>query len=110
MIELIYVDDVLLFGTEQDSIDKFVKELQYDCLSFNIEEDVYDFLGFEFKTEKHSGKVTLNQGGSTKKVLKEVGMLDSNNKITPVETMILGKDADGTPFDKTWDYASVVGF
>ena len=36
-------------------------------------------------------------------------MLDDNKNTTPSETITLVTDADGTPFDKPWEYASVVG-
>ena len=70
---------------------------------------MYYFFLVEVKADKHPGKVTLNQGGCNKKVLKTVGMLDSNNKINPSEILPLGKDADGPPFDEPWLYSSVVG-
>ena len=54
-------------------------------ISLTVENDLYAFLGVEFNTDKKSGKVTLTQGGLTKKVLKRVGMLDSNKKTTPAE-------------------------
>ena len=37
IIELIYVDDLLFFGTDQDNIDEFVKELEDAGLSLNVE-------------------------------------------------------------------------
>ena len=69
---------------------------------------MFDFLGVEVNTDKQSGKVTLAQGGLTKKVLKKVGMLDSNKTITPESTIPLVTDSDGPPFDEPWEYASVV--
>ena len=67
------------------------------------------FLGAEVRTDKKSEKATLTQGGLTKKVLNTVGMLDSNKKITPEETMPLVTDAYVPSFDKPWEYASIVG-
>ena len=99
MIELIYVVYVLFFGPDQYIIDEFIKELEDDGLLLTVEEEVYDFLGFEVKTDKKSGELTLTQGGLTKKVLKTVEMLDSNNNITPTATISLVTDTDGPPFD-----------
>ena len=42
-------------------------------------------------------------------MLKKVGMLDNNNKITPAPTMSLGTYTDGPPFDEPWENDSVVG-
>ena len=46
MIALIYVDDVLLIGPDQDNIDEFIKELEDTFLSLNVEDDVYLFFLF----------------------------------------------------------------
>ena len=48
------------------------------------------------------GKVTLTQGGFTKKFLKTVGMLDINDNIHPAATIPLGTDYNGPPFDEPW--------
>ena len=45
MISLIYVDGVLLFGTEQDNIDEVIKEIEDSGLSLTVEEDVYTLFG-----------------------------------------------------------------
>ena len=83
MISIIYADDVLFFVPNQDNIDEVINELEDYGLLLNVEGYVYDLLGVEVNTDNQSGKVTLTQGGSTNKVLKEVGILDSNNKTTP---------------------------
>ena len=44
MIEIIYVDDVLFFFTDQYKIDEAIKELEYSSLSFTVREGVYAFL------------------------------------------------------------------
>ena len=46
MIALIYVDDVLLIGPDQDNIDEFIKELEDTFISLNVEDDVYLFFLF----------------------------------------------------------------
>ena len=68
---------------------------------------MYALFGVEVETVKQSGKVTLNQGGLNKKLLKIVGMLYSNTEITLESTMALGTDDDGPTLDETWEYASV---
>ena len=83
MIALIYVDAVLFFGSNQDTIDVFIKGLEYSSTLLTVEEYVYDFFGVGVDTDNKSSKVTLAHGGLKKKVLKTVGMLDSNKEITP---------------------------
>ena len=48
------MDDVLLFGTDQDNIDEVIKELEYAGLSLTVKEDGYDFLGVGVKPDKQS--------------------------------------------------------
>ena len=55
---------------------------------------MYYFLVVEDNTDNQSVNVTLTQGGLSKKVLNTVVMLDSNNNITPSETMTLVTDDD----------------
>ena len=71
-IALIYVYDGLFFGPDQDDIYEVIKELDDTGKSLTVEEDVYAFLGVEVYNDKNSVKVTLTQGGFTKKVLKKV--------------------------------------
>ena len=104
----IYVYDVLLFGPDQGNIDEVIKEFKDYGLYLNVVKYVYDLLRIEVNTDKKSDKVTLVQGGLTKKVLKTVRILYSNNKTTPSATLPLGIDDDVPPFDKTLKYASVV--
>ena len=102
IIELIYVDDLLFFGTDQDNIDKVIKELEDAGLQLNVEGDVYAFLAVEVNTEKHSVKVALTQVGLTNKVSKAAEMLDSNKMVTPAATIPLGTDNDRPSFDEPW--------
>ena len=51
MIALIYVDFLLLFGTNQDKIYEAIKELEDSGVSLTVEKDVYNFLVFEVKTD-----------------------------------------------------------
>ena len=44
VIEIIYVDDVLLFVTDQYKIDEVIKELEDSSISFTVGEGAYDFL------------------------------------------------------------------
>ena len=54
MVAIIYVDDVLLFGPDQDNIDEVIKELEDAGLSLTVKEYGYDFLGVEVKPDKQS--------------------------------------------------------
>jgi hypothetical protein len=105
----IWITAVPYFGPDQAKIDEFIKELKDSGMTLTMEDDVYAFLEVEVKTSKETGRVTLNQSGLTRKVLRSTGMQDSNRKHTPANTMPLGTDADRELFHEDWDYALVVG-
>ena len=107
-ISIIYVNDVLLFDPDQYKVDEVTEELEDAGIQLTFEEDMYALLGVEVNTDNHSGKVTLTQGGFTKKVLNTEGMLYSNKKKTTEVIMPFVTDAEGPTFDKTCQYASVV--
>ena len=52
IISIIYFDNVLFFGPDQDNIDESIKELEYSRLLLPVEADVYAFLVVEVRTEK----------------------------------------------------------
>ena len=69
---------------------------------------MYSFLAVEVNSDMHSYKVTPTKVVLTKRALKKVLMLDNNKNTTTAEKIPLGTDADGTPFDKLWEYVSSV--
>ena len=110
IIALIYNDDVLLFGPDQYNIDEVIRELEDYGILLTVEEDVHAFLCVEVKTDNNSGKVTLTQGGLTKKLMNTLGMLYGNNNITLSSIYPLVKDAGAPPFDEPWYFDFLLGF
>jgi hypothetical protein len=107
-IILVYVDDCLFFGPDERKIEAFIKELQDDGMSLTKEDDAFHFLGVEVLTHD-DGRVELLQKGLIQKILKLLGMENTNPKKTPASSIPLGTDADGDPFDEDWNYASAIG-
>ena len=70
--------------------------------SLTVEKCVYALLVVKVNTDNQSVKVTLTQGGLTKKVLKAAVILDSNKKINTEERIPLIIDTNVTPFDEPW--------
>ena len=50
IVALIYVDDVILFGTNQDNINEVIKELYDDGIFLTVDDNVYTLLGVGVKT------------------------------------------------------------
>jgi histone deacetylase 1/2 len=109
MIVLVYVDDCLFFGPDQDKIDEVIANLRNNGLTLTVEaDDAYAFLGVDVRPNEEGG-YTMTQDGLTNKVLRTVSMGTLNSKATPADASPLGSDGEGEPFSEGWGYASVVG-
>ena len=65
-------------------------------------------LSIDKKKSKNS-LIELTQTGLIDRILLALGLDDCNPKSTPAPRQALGKDPDGVPFSKDFNYASVVG-
>ena len=110
MIILVYCDDCLMFGKDQNKIDKMIAEMRVKFPGgITVEESVFAFLGVELSQDKKTGKTRLSQSGLTKKILTTTKMLDCHTKRTPALAVTLGSNQFGEMCGEDWDYASVVG-
>jgi hypothetical protein len=110
VICLLYVDDCLFFGQDENKIRELVNEIQDTGFELTIEEDVYAFLGIEVKFDSDSGTVTLTQTGLLKKIISLCSLEDLNSKGTPADSSPLGPGTDADlPHDESWQYASLIG-
>ena len=109
VILLIYVDDCLIFGPDDKTIDEIISGLKekHDLDEQEMSRDVYGYLGIEVNLSGDT--VELLQTGLTDKILKNVGMEDCNPCETPAKEEFLVKDTDGEPFNEDWDCASILG-
>lgn len=107
---LVYVDDCLFFGRDQDKIRALVKEIEDAGFDLTIEDDVYAFLGVEVQFNSTDGTVTLTQTGLINKIIQLVGLEDGNSKGTPADKDPLGPGLEDDPnHDANWAYASAIG-
>jgi hypothetical protein len=108
VIILTYMDDCLLFATDQKKIDQVLESIEKSGLQFTIKDDAFTFLGVKLK--KHDdGTVELLQKALIDKVLLSCNMLECNTKSTPANQTPLGSNAQGPAFDWSFDYALIVG-
>lgn len=78
----LYVDDGLVFATEEKYLSNFVCTLQ-DKFNVTIEEATY-FLGLQIE-QKESGLILINQRSYTKRVLQKFNMSNAFPVSTPIE-------------------------
>ena len=74
------MDELFFISTDQYKIPEYIEEREDSYISFSFENNVYALFVVEVKTDNQSGKVTLNQGWLTNKVMNKVVILDSNRQ------------------------------
>ena len=110
MTVLVYCDDCLLFGRDQQKIDDMIAEMRIKFPGgITVEDSVFAFLGVELVQDPKTRKTKLSQSGLTKKVLAATKMTDCHAKRTPASAVTLGSNPRGEACCEDWDYASVVG-
>lgn len=109
LVALVYVDDVLFFGTSDAIIDEMIATLKRD-FDLKVEEDVFAFLGIEIIKDKKGNAISLRQSGLVDRIIRATGMENANAVKTPATTVGLGADVGGKERrNEEWSYASVVG-
>ncbi len=114
MICVIYVDDTIFAGPNQDMIDEEINQLgikqpnEEQPLEFRDEGEISVFLGIKIE-QKGDNEFYLSQPGLIAKVLEAAGMEECNPNIIPAAMEPLGPDIDGDPMNEEWEYASIIG-
>ena len=73
LVALVYVDDVLFFGTSDAIIDEMIATLKRD-FDLKVEEDVFAFLGIEIIKDKKGNAISLRQSGLVDRIIRATGM------------------------------------
>ena len=110
VIYVLYTDDSILAGPNQDDIDQAIADIKKAGLNITVEGDIQDFLGVNIE-RKDDGSITFSQPHLIDKILRAVRLgTDGKNRDTPAaSSYILKRHADSPDFDKSFDYRSVVG-
>ena len=102
----VYVDDLLITGTNVAVINKFKEEMSAEFEMSDLGKLVY-YLGIEVEQEKEYTK--LKQSAYAKKLLEKAGMSDCNPSKYPMDPKLqLNKDEKGKQVDSTL-FKSLVG-
>src|SRR5210317_2621042 len=111
LIKVFYVDDSIILGPTKKDINKAVNQLRKLKLELTVEGDVSDFLGVHI--DKIKGNVYhLHQQHQIERVINDLNLQHDNvkTKVVPCKiSEVLKRDREGTPFDKSFDYRSVIG-
>nr|GEW80631.1 ribonuclease H-like domain, reverse transcriptase, RNA-dependent DNA polymerase [Tanacetum cinerariifolium] len=102
----VYVDDLIVTGTPKREIDKFKDQMKEIFKMSDLGLLAY-YLGIE--VTQSGGDISIKQSAYARKILKEAGMLESNETIIPMDPGTrLTKTAEGTMVNST-EYRSLIG-
>jgi hypothetical protein len=106
---LTYVDDCILAGPSKDEIDACIRDMSK---SFNLTDkgDLSDYLGIKI-AQLDDGRITLTQPHLIDSIIADLKFVATTKPkdIPSLSSSILQRDLDGEPFDKHWEYRSVIG-
>ena len=112
-IFIVYVDDGILIGPDEDEINGIIESIKKDY-ALTDEGDLNEYLGI--KMERKGKSRWLTQPALIRRILKAVNIpkeRKGRKRRTPCTTngrsAILSKDVGGPVRRKYWDYRSVVG-
>jgi hypothetical protein len=110
-IMLVYVDDAILLGPMREGINAVMK-LLHSQFSIEDEGEISDYPGVKV-TKNQNGTITLTQPHLIQSILSDLHLLDNkqatSGTLPALTTKILHPDAEGTPFDNSFHYRSVIG-
>nr|GEX41279.1 ribonuclease H-like domain, reverse transcriptase, RNA-dependent DNA polymerase [Tanacetum cinerariifolium] len=102
----VYVDDLIITGTPKREIDKFKAQMEEKFEMSDLGLLAY-YLGIEVTQDK--GEISIKQSAYANKILKETGMLDSNETLIPMDPGTrLTKTTEGALVNPT-EYRSIIG-
>ncbi|GJU47968.1 ribonuclease H-like domain, reverse transcriptase, RNA-dependent DNA polymerase [Tanacetum coccineum] len=102
----VYVDDLIITGTPKKEIDKFKAQMEEKFEMSDLGLLAY-YLGIE--VTQNNGDISIKQTAYANKILKEAGMLESNETVIPMDPGTrLTKNTEGTLVNST-EYRSLIG-
>lgn len=117
---LIYVDDGMLIGPNNDEIDAAILAMQQPVMSkqkevhrafvMTDEGDLCDYLGVKVSTLPN-GCIKLSQPHLIDQIIKDMGFNErTKSQPTPAASTInLQRDVNAEPYDEEWHYRSIIG-
>ena len=109
---LVYINDCIVFGPNEQSSNKVVTNLCACSLNFTIDDqgDIGDFLGIQVQ-KLEDGSIMLTQPQLIDSIIKGLHLQSRSNpkKIPAVTTKVLHKDASGPEMTPAFHYRSVIG-
>lgn len=106
---LVYVDNLLVYAKDNDTINTFVMQMQSEDVTLCREGTAESYLGVDIRRE--SNAVHLDQSGLTKWIITTLGLDKKYSAAcsTPAENAPLPEDKNSKPTSGMINYTSIVG-
>jgi hypothetical protein len=104
-----FVDDLGVLATSQTVIDTFVSKLRHRGFKLNIEGSFEQYDGLKFERNVRDDTIEMTQKGLITKIISSIVLDDCKPNITPASQTALGKDENGEPIKKSWNYPFIIG-
>ena len=113
LIVIIYVDDILIYGRDDKTINNFIENMKNEDVALHREGTAEGYLGVDIQYNGNGDDrtITFKQEGLTKRIISALG-LDSKTSTpveTPAEKAALGRHIEKQAASGFINYASVVG-
>lgn len=104
-----YVDDGIIVGHDDYSINAFIDELRACDFDHGVEDNFAGYLGIVIIAQE-DGSILMLQTGLIERVLVDFGLTEdsTSSKVTPA-TEILAPHKSSSPLDELFNYCSVFG-
>jgi hypothetical protein len=110
LIFLHFVDDCICLSPEAADVDKFLADLRRTGFNVTDEGQISDYLGVKVEMLP-DGRIKLSPH-LIDQILEDLGLNLQNTVEKPspaLSSKIIGRDLEGKPFNKRWEYRSVIG-
>ena len=110
VIDILYVDDVLMWSTKDQDMTDLGILLNKNGVDIEEENDAAGFLGVKL-TKTADGSMAMTQDGLIDRIIEAIGLHPDHitPKSTPGLKAPLTKDLDGDPCSESFAYSSLVG-
>jgi hypothetical protein len=106
---LIYVDDILIAGSNKTAILEFKDHLLTSFPGRDMGE-AQSFLGINITRDRASNSLTISQNGMIQSIVTEFGMDEAKTKATPLSVSVKLSQNEGEMIDKDkFPYSTLVG-
>ena len=112
IIFMVYIDDCIVLGPDNQSINKVVTDLRAcsQCFTIDAQGDIGDILGIQVQ-KQDDGSIKLTQLQLIESIIKDLHLQSGSNpkKMPAVTTNLLHKDSDSPDITLDFHYRSVLG-